>query len=486
MGRRVMILAAGVGSGHNMAASAVQAGLDGLAPDDEVRRLDILETTNELFNRLYDDAYFQLVAQVPWLVGWGYDNADPPFKLAASPLKWLEQLNTVTFVRELRDYNPDVVICTHFLPARLVSLMIARKQLRATLTVVTTDYDFQGLWLTSPFHHFFAAREETGRYLASIGIPEDRVSAPGIPVRSGLADPVDEAAVRAEFGLRPGVPVVLISAGAAGGSYTTQVVRQALRMSHPFQAVIVCGRNAELKAEIELLVAAAGREDDIVVLGFTDRMADLMRVSSLFVGKPGGLSSSECMAAGLPMVLVNPIPGQEVRNADYLLESGAAVRCNYATTVGYKIDQLLADSSRLQRMAAAARQVGRPDAGHRVATTSLACGPEPLWISRDAQRSMMQSVEDGVAALDAEGDRRLRTLRAPETGESVALVTEAELEVLGVREWSRSVQLVGTRLNALRWQPENFDLASTGRWLLDHRDERTLDVLAPGERLLTP
>ena len=469
-----MILAAGVGSGHNMAASAVEAGLTTLEPDAEVRRLDILETTNEVFNRLYDDAYFQLVSQAPWLVGWGYDNADPPFKLAASPLKWLEQLNTVSFVRELREYNPDVVICTHFLPARLVSLMLARKQLRATLTVVTTDYDFQGLWLTAPFHHFFAAREESREYLTTLGIPADRVTASGIPVRTGLADPVDDVSVRLEFGLRPGVPVVLISAGAAGGSYTLQLVRQAMRMRSEFQAVVVCGRNAELKSGVEALVA--GRDRDFVVLGFTDRMADLMRVASLFAGKPGGLSSWECMAAGLPMVIVNPIPGQEVRNADYLLEEGAAVRCNYATTVGYKIDGLLSDPQRLAAMAAAARRVGRPDAGRDVARTSLAAAPEPLWISRDAQRAMLQAAEEGVAAVDVEPEQRLRTLVDPETGASVALLTQTQLEVLGARDWSRSVNLSLPFLNALRWQPESLDLASAGRWLLGDREERTLDL----------
>ncbi len=464
-----MILAAGVGSGHNQAASAVESGVVAIAPDAHVRRLDILETTNEIFNRVYDDAYFQLVSAAPWLVGWGYDNADPPFKLSASPMKWMEQLNTIQFVREVKEFNPDAVICTHFLPARLISLLIARRQLQASLTVVTTDYDIQGLWFTSPFSHFFAAREESRAYLTSVGLPPDRVSAPGIPVRSGLDGPVDEAFVRASFGLRPDVPVVLISAGAAGGSYTLQVVRQAMRMTNRFQAVIVCGRNAELKAEVDALVA--GR-DEFVVLGFTTRMAELMRVASLFVGKPGGLSSSECMAAGLPMVIVNPIPGQEVRNADYLLEEGAAVRCNYATMVGYKIDSLLGDPGRLARMAEAAARVGRPDAGREVARTSLALMGEPLWISREAQKAIMEAVEDGVAAIDQTGERRVRTLRDETTGRSLAVITQAETEELGARPWSTTIELARVRVNALRWQPETFDLAATGRWLLGEREHR--------------
>ncbi len=468
-----MILAAGVGSGHNQAASAVEVALATLRTDDEVHRLDILETTNEVFNRLYDDAYFALVSEAPWLVGWGYDQADAPFKLR-SIVTWLEQLNTIPFLREVRDYDPDVVICTHFLPARLISIMLARRQLKATLTVVGTDYDFQGLWLTSPFHHFFAARDESRVYLTSIGIPSDRVSACGIPVREGLGDPVDREAVLARFNLRPDLPVVLISAGAAGGTYTTQIVAQTLRMASPFQAVVVCGRNEELKASIEAQVA--DRAESYRVLGYTTEMADLMRISSLFVGKPGGLSSSECMAVGLPMVIINPIPGQEVRNADYLLEEGAAVRCNYATTVGHKIDQLLADPERLARLAENARRVGRPNAGRDVAQKSLAITGEPLWISREAQRSMLLSGEQGVAASDLPDAQRLKTLRDPATGLSLALVTQGQLEVLGARPGATSAHLALPWLNALRWQPENFDLATTGRWLLGTSEERTVTI----------
>jgi len=468
-----MILAAGVGSGHNQAAGAVEAALATLHTGDEVRRLDILETTNDVFNRVYDDAYFALVSEAPWLVGWGYDQADPPFKLRTM-VKWLEQLNTIGFIRDVREYDPDVVICTHFLPARLVSILLARRQVKATLTVVNTDYDFQGLWLTSPFHHFFVARDESCEYLTSIGIPADRVSADGIPVGLVLGEAVDREAVLKRFDLRPDLPVVLISAGAAGGSYTTQIIAQTLRMASPFQAVVVCGRNAGLKASIEAQVA--GRAESYRVLGYTTEMADLMRVSSLFVGKPGGLSSSECMAAGLPMVIINPIPGQEVRNSDYLLEEGAAVRCNYATTVGHKIDMLLADPERLARLAANARRIGRPDAGRDVARTSLAKLGEPLWISRDAQRSMLLAGEQGVAASDLTDAKRLRTLRDPATGQSVALVTQGQLEVLGAHPGVSSARLALPWLNALRWQPESFDLATTGRWLLGAAEERTIAI----------
>ena len=473
MTRRILILAAGVGSGHNQAAGAIESALAGLPDAGEVRRLDILETTNGVFNRLYDDAYFALVAEVPWLVGWGYDHQDPPFKLAPM-VQWWDQLNTLPVVREIRDYDPDVVICTHFLPARMVALMLARRQLQATLTVVATDYDFQGLWLASPFTRFFVAREETRVYMTQIGVPQDRVEVSGIPVRPDLAEPVDSAAVRQRFGLHPELPVVLISAGAAGGSYTLQVIRQVLRSEQPYQAVVVCGRNEELKAQVEELVAE--QPDRFRVLGYTTEMADLMRISCLFVGKPGGLSSSECMAAGLPMVLVKPIPGQEVRNADYLLEAGAAVRCNYPTTVGYKIDQLLADPGRLAAMAASARRIGFPHAAQTIAERSLAAPAVPLWISRDAQKSISKAGEDGIAAVDLEAGAQLRTLRDRETGGSLAVFTQTQLEILGVTPLSRAVELDVRTVKSLRWQPENLDLAVAGKWLLGDTESQLFSL----------
>ena len=306
--------------------------------------------------------------------------------------------------------------------------MMTRGVLEARLAVVTTDYDFQGLWLSSPFNHFFVAREETKAHMAAIGVPADRITVSGIPVRPGLGDPVDREAVLARYGLRSDRPILLISAGAAGGEYTQTIVQQTLRMGNDFQAVVVCGRNDQLKSQIEGLVAF--NRERYRVLGYTNDMPDLMRTATLFVGKPGGLSSSECMAAGLPMVLIHPIPGQEVRNSDFLLEEGAAVRCNYQTTVGYKIDQLLAQPDRITRMAESARRIGRPEAGPRITSAVLGDESPPLWISQAAQKSVLASSERGIAAANLYAGRRVRTLIDAPTGLSAGVITTDQLDSL--------------------------------------------------------
>jgi|SoiMethySBSTD1v2_1073268.scaffolds.fasta_scaffold00579_10 processive 1,2-diacylglycerol beta-glucosyltransferase len=427
MGRRVLILAAGIGSGHNIAAGVLESCFR-TAPDVEtVQELDILESTNEVYRTLYDDGYFAMVDAVPWLVGWGYDAKDPPFKLAPWISLW-DRINTTSTVKAIKAFRPDIVVCTHFLPTRLVSLMLTRGVLDARLAVVTTDYDFQGLWLTSPFNHFFVARDETKAHMTAIGVPADRITVSGIPVQPGLADAIDHDAILNRYDLRPDRPILLISAGAAGGTYTQTIVQQTFRLRNDFQAVVVCGRNEQLKSQIEGLVAVRG--DRYRVLGYATDMPDLMRAATLFVGKPGGLSSSECMAAGLPMILIHPIPGQEVRNSDFLLEEGAAVRCNYETTVGYKIDQLLAEPDRIARMAESARRIGRPEASAQIASSVLADQSAPLWISQAAQKSVHASSERGIAAANLYAGRRVRTLIDAPTGMSAGVITTDQLDSL--------------------------------------------------------
>jgi processive 1,2-diacylglycerol beta-glucosyltransferase len=427
MGRRVLILAAGIGSGHNIAAGVLESCFREAPGVDAVQRLDILESTNEVYRTLYDDGYFALVDAVPWLVGWGYDANDPPFKLAHWTSLW-DRINTTATSKAIKAFRPDIVVCTHFLPTRLVSLMLARGVLEARLAVVTTDYDFQGLWLSSTFNHFFVARDETKAHMAAIGVPADRITVSGIPVQPGLGDPVDRDMVMQRYELRPDRPILLISAGAAGGAYTQTIVQQTFRMENDFQAVVVCGRNEQLKSQIEGLVAL--RRSRYRVLGYTNDMPALMRTATLFVGKPGGLTSSECMAAGLPMVLIHPIPGQEVRNSDFLLEEGAALRCNYETTVGYKIDQLLAEPDRIMRMAESARRIGRPESGAEIAAQVLEDQSPPLWISQAAQKSVLASSERGIAAANLYAGRRVRTLIDAPTGRSAGVITTAQLDSL--------------------------------------------------------
>ena len=271
--------------------------------------------------------------------------------------------------------------------------------------MVTTDYDFQGLWLTSPFSRFFVAREETKAYMSAIGVPGRSghgVRHPGpagarasrsTRTRSGRGSGCDDdLPVRADLGR--GRRRQLHEGDRPAGAAAASAVPGGDRLRPQRRAED--GRSSSWSAD---------RRDQYRVLGYTTEMADLMRVATLFVGKPGGLSSSECMAAGLPMVLINPIPGQEERNSDFLLEEGAAVRCNYDERRSVtRSTRSSSEPARIEPMAASARRIGHPNAAATVAAAVATDDAPPVWITRAARESMVAASKHGMSVVDLATD----------------------------------------------------------------------------------
>lgn len=425
---RVLILSVSAGAGHKAAAAALEKQFIATGRCAEVRNIDALDFTSDIYRTLFSDLYFSLVKQVPWLIGLQYKANDLPFD-EPQILRLVDRLNAEPLVKLIDQYDPDITICTHFLPAKIISLLIARKELHTRLSVVTTDYDFQGIWLSSLFNRYFVAIDETRAHMVGLGLPNERITVSGIPVSPAFSVPTDCAATLAQYQLRPDLPTLLISAGAAGGGYTRDIVSQVMSLGNPFQAVVVCGNNSELRDEISAMVAP--QPERFRVLGYTNDMPNLLRIASLFVGKPGGLACSECMAAGLPMFIVNPIPGQEERNSDHLLEAGAAVRCNYRTTIGYKIGSLLDDPERLQRMCEAAHRLGRPDAAQVIVEMALNDQSDPLEISEVAQKQILAAAKYGSPDIIDDSQIHPILLYHDQSGMLVNAITEDQLAQLG-------------------------------------------------------
>ena len=178
---RVLILSAGVGSGHNSAAAAVSAACAQRADIEEVRVVDVLQESTALYRELLGKGYFVLADSVPWLVDWGYDVLDQPYR-RRGPIDPWTRANALPTISEIKAFRPTAIVCTHFLPAQLIASLLLRGTIDAKTAVVTTDYDFQGLWLQSAFHTLFVARQEGRAQLTALGLPPDRVTASGIPI----------------------------------------------------------------------------------------------------------------------------------------------------------------------------------------------------------------------------------------------------------------------------------------------------------------
>src|SRR5207248_10782763 len=164
-------------------------------------------------------------------------------------------------------------------------------------------------------------------------------------------------------------PIVLQLAGGFGVGPIEKLFHAILDVELPLEIVVVAGRNEKLKAQLQKVKAAPRHH--VKVLGFTDQMDELMAVADLVVSKPGGLTTSETLARGAAMVIVNPIPGQESRNSDFLLENGAAIKVNNLATLAFKVNELLRESERLAQLKANARRLGKPRAAFDVVERSL-------------------------------------------------------------------------------------------------------------------
>jgi processive 1,2-diacylglycerol beta-glucosyltransferase len=365
--RRLLILSASAGAGHMRAAEAVLAACRERWPDAEARHVDVLTLTPAPFRRLYGKGYLDFVNKAPELVGMIYDRSDrPPKHPAADRLRLLAgRLNTRPLVRLLREFDPDVVCHTHFLPAEIVAHQRRKGRVRAPHAVVVTDFDVHRFWLCKGAARYFVARDENRVHLQALGEPADAVRVTGIPIHPDFGSVLDLAALRAKHALEAGRPLLLVLCGGFGVGPIESLVESLTKTVKDAQLVVVAGRNEALRKALERRAQAAALPTR--VLGFTTEMHEWMAVADLAVTKPGGLTTSEALALGLPIVVANAIPGQETRNATMLFEAGAAISGENPLTVGYRVAQLLASPERLRAMRAAARSLGRPRAAAQIA-----------------------------------------------------------------------------------------------------------------------
>jgi processive 1,2-diacylglycerol beta-glucosyltransferase len=365
-GRRLLILSVSAGAGHVRAAQAIEAAARAAEPPFEPTHLDLLGLVPADFRKLYGQQYIKLVEKLPQLWSYLYAKTDRPSRdsLLGGLKRAAEKLNTRKLSAEIERLAPDVILCTHFLPAELLSRQKARGKKLPPLWVQVTDFDVHALWVHPHVDRYFVASEEVAFRLADRGVPRERISITGIPVMPQFSAPLERALCARELGIAPDRFTVLMMAGGAGVGGLDELAARLLRLPDDLQLIALAGRNeALLKKLQELARSHPGR---LFPLGFTTTVERLMTASDLVVTKPGGLSVSECLAKARPMLLVSPIPGQEERNADYLLEAGAAIKAVDAATLEFKLARLIKDAPRLRAMSEAARRIARPDAAFAV------------------------------------------------------------------------------------------------------------------------
>ncbi len=385
--RKVLIMSVSAGSGHVRAAEALAKAFQQNPAIGEVRNVDALQFTNKLFRDFYSKLYLRMVRSAPQVVGALYKASDEPWKGDNLRLA-MDRLNTGKLVKFVSDFSPDLIICTHFMPANIMAHLMENGKLHAHLSIVVTDFDCHAMWLSRVFHRYFVALEETSIHLQALGLPASHITVSGIPTDSVFAEKVDRDQLRQKHGLDLRKPTLLVSAGTFGLGPAEYIVSRLRQLNDDVQILVTCGKGDELRNKVASRVEGDSR---FHVLGYCNYMHELMQMADLFIGKPGGLTTAEALVCGLPMVIFSPIPGQEERNSDHLLEEGIAIRGNDLTTIAYKVNQLLANPQRLASMRANALRLAQPEAANLIVNTLLHDRVKAVKLTANDREAMVEA-----------------------------------------------------------------------------------------------
>jgi len=358
------VISVSAGAGHDRAAQAIAAvAAESFRGRANAEWMDALRFTSSAFRKLYADSYLLMANRAPRLWGLLYSSMNSPVKpTARRAIRLIDHISYHRLVEAVRRRRPDAIVCTHFLPANAVLARRGCETGAPPVYVVVTDFDVHAHWVAPGAAGYFAASDAVAAILRGLGVPADRIHVTGIPIHPVFSKKRAASEIRREVGLDgPRRPVALVMSGGFALASMEDAVRRLAGIGADL--LVVAGRNERLRTR---LAKAAKGAPHVRVFGRVSNVHDLMQVSDLIVTKAGGLTASEALARSLPMVLTNPTPGQEERNADHLLEAGAAVRADSPEVLELKVRTLLGDRRRLAAMRRSAAAAAHPRAGRDI------------------------------------------------------------------------------------------------------------------------
>ena len=360
--KKVMIFYGSYGGGHLSAARSIKEYIETKYKDIEIQMVDCIEYVNKMVNKVTTTAYNELAKKAPWAWGYVYKKAEKGFiaKITTDTNKLMAyKLNKL-----LQEFNPDYVISTHFFSSQMCAYLKKKNKAHFKLATVITDYAPHEQWLICPeeVDYFFVAHNGMRDALIEKGISKSKVYATGIPLSNRFLEHYNKKEILEEFELKQGKKRVLFFAGGEfglGKSTTLQVLRTFAEHFHNIQIIAIAGRNKNMKEKFEELVENTSREDTIKILEYTNKVPELMSISDLVVTKPGGLTTTESLASGLPIIVINPIPGQEEENATFLEQNGVGIWIKKEDNVKTVLENLFNDPEKMLEMKVKARLLAR-------------------------------------------------------------------------------------------------------------------------------
>ena len=326
--KKILIFYASYGGGHLNAAKSIKEYFDNNYKNCETELIDCMKYVNKPIEIVTTAAYREMAKKMPW--AWGKIYADSQKGPLAHISSKSNQLLAIKLLKLLRERQPDLIISTHPFGSQMCTYLKRKGKITAQIATILTDFSPHDQWLvgneTTDF--FFVANDKMKDYLVSKNIPDSKVFVTGIPISSRFLQTYNREEILKEFDLKDNTKNILFFGGGEfglGKARTVEIFNNLVKNFSDIQVIAIAGKNEKMKSEFEKIVEENNKQDCVKVLAFTNKVPELMSISDLVISKPGGLTTSESLASNLPMIIINPIPGQEEENAEFLESKGTGI-----------------------------------------------------------------------------------------------------------------------------------------------------------------
>lgn len=351
---KILIFYASYGGGHLSAAKSIKQYIEANYPYNEIQMIDCMKYINKGIDKLTTGFYNMSAKKAPWAWGITYklSSTGPIFEIS----NFNNRVMSLKLDQLFKEFNPDLVISTHPFSTQMTANLKKLKKTNCFLASIMTDFEPHNQWLVGYEYIdcIFVSNEKMRQKIIDKGIPDSKIFTTGIPLSNKFLEHFDHETIKKSFDLDLNRKTILFFGGGEFGlakSQTIDILKAFINnLDDAYQMVVISGKNEKIKHKFESLVKYKKVEKIVKVLGYTNQVPELMSISDLVITKPGGLTVTESLASGLPIIAINPIPGQEVENAEFLEKSEVALWLKKDDNPDDFAKNLLSDVSKIQHM----------------------------------------------------------------------------------------------------------------------------------------
>ncbi|MBC2579888.1 MGDG synthase family glycosyltransferase [Clostridium sp. DJ247] len=361
---KVLILSVSAGGGHSHAAEAIKDYINFNSSSSDIKIVDTLKYINPIIDKVVIGGYLKTLKVTPSLYGKLYTHSEGNYKLATIISSKLIKIMTHKLLPLIDEFNPDILVCTHSFSTEMVSVMKSKYNVNIPSICIITDYYSHSTWLHPCIDAYVASNHDMIEDMISKGVSRSAIYNLGIPVRPSFLKTYDKFNTLEELNLSVHKPTILIMGGSLGMGSITNIYKNLNMIGKDIQIIVITGNNKKLYSEILELTKSSPKETRVI--GFTNEVNKYMQCSDLLLTKPGGLTITEALICEIPLGIFSPIPGQEEKNAQFLLRHNLAVNLSDINNCTMIIEDLLESKEKLNAMRENCSKFSKPYSGNDI------------------------------------------------------------------------------------------------------------------------